>query len=164
MSSSGSPSYAVPGGSTSPAWPLPRSDRRLPPGWPIAAAVAGWPLWWALGVTILVFPLAAIPLAWSLHRRGRVKTPPGLRDLGALPGARALSVFALDVELVGTAMSSGIGRYFAFGFRLLNYLALTVMLLYLGNTTEAELPRRRVISWFCVARGVVHRARRRCRS
>jgi hypothetical protein len=132
------------------SWPLPRSDRRLPPGWPIAAAVAGWPLWWALGVTILVFPLAAIPLAWSLHRRGRVKTPPGFAIWVLFLVLVTLSVFALDVELVGTAMSSGIGRYFAFGFRLLNYIALTVMLLYLGNTTEAELPRRRVISWFCV--------------
>ncbi len=132
------------------SWPVPRSDRRLPAGWPIAAAVAGWPLWWALGVTILVFPLAAIPLAWSLHRRQRVKTPPGFLIWVLFLLLVTLSAFALDVELVGTAMSSGIGRYFAFGFRLLNYLALTVMLLYLGNTTEAELPRRRVISWFCI--------------
>ncbi len=45
--------------------------------------------------------------------------------------------------LLGAATSEGIGRYFAFGFRVLNYLAVTVMLLFVGNMSEAELPRRR---------------------
>jgi hypothetical protein len=130
-------------------WPVERTVRRLPAGWPIAAAVAGWPLWWALGVTNLVFPIFAVPLAVQLARRGRVRVPAGFWMWGLFLLLVAVSGFAIDVTVAGTATSDGIGRYLAFAFRLLNYTAVTVMLLYVGNMTEEELPRRRIIRWLC---------------
>lgn len=124
-----------------------RRDRTLPVGWPIAVAVAGWPVWWALGLTNLAFPLCAVPLAWQLLRRRRVEVPAGFWIWVLFLVLVLLSVFAINVDLIGSAKSAGSGRYLSFGFRFLNYLALTVMLLFIGNTSEAELPRRRIIGW-----------------
>jgi hypothetical protein len=131
------------------SWPAPRQRRRLPVGWPIACVVAGWPLWWALGVTNLVFPAFAVPLTWQLLRRGKVRLPPHFWVWGLFLLLVVVSAFALDVDVPGTDTSDGFGRYLAFTFRVLNYLAVTMMLLFIGNTSEEELPRRRVISWFC---------------
>lgn len=131
------------------AWPVPRAVRRLPAGWPIAAAVAGWPLWWALGLTSLVFPVFAVPLAVQLLRRGRVRVPAGFWMWALFLVLVAVSGIAIDVDVAGTATSEGLGRYLAFMLRLANYGAVTVMLLYVGNMTEEELPRRRVVGWLC---------------
>lgn len=130
-------------------WPPPRRVHRLPVGWPIMAAVAGWPVWWALGVTNLVFPLLAIPLARQLARRGRVRVPPGFWLWVLFLVLVVVSGFALNADVEGTAISTGFGRYVAFAMRVLNYLAITVMLLYVGNLSEAELPRRRIVGWIC---------------
>ena len=130
-------------------WPVPRRTHRLPVGWPIAAAIAGWPVWWAIGITNLVFPFFGAFLAVQLFRRGSVKVPPGFWMWGLFLLLVVFSGFAIDVDVVGAATSEGIGRYFAFGLRVLNYLAVTVMLLFIGNMTEEELPRRRIIKWMC---------------
>jgi O-antigen ligase len=61
----------------------------------------------------------------------------------------AISGIAIDVDVSGTATPEGLGRYLSFVLRLLNYLAVTVVLLFLGNTTERDLPRARVIAWTC---------------
>jgi len=130
-------------------WPVPRRVRHWPVGWPIGAAVAGWPVWWALGVTNLVFPIFASILAWQLSRRRKVRVPPFFWIWALFLILVFVSGFALNADVAGTATSEGVGRYFAFGLRMLNYLGLTVMLLFVGNVSEEELPRKRVISWFC---------------
>lgn len=131
------------------SWPVARHTRRLPVGWPIGLAVAGWPLWWALGVTNVVLPLLAVPLAWHLVRQGGVRVPPAFWVWALFLGLVAVSGVAIDVDVSGTATPEGLGRYLAFVLRLLNYLAVTVVLLFLGNTSERDLPRARVIAWTC---------------
>jgi hypothetical protein len=127
---------------------VPTRRRGTPPEWlPLALAFAGWPLWWALGLTQMVFIGAAIPLAWALRRRGTVRLPPGFGFWLLFLALVLVSGFALDVDAAGTLTSSGSGRYIAFGFRFLNYVALTVILLYIGNTKELALPRARIIGW-----------------
>lgn len=131
------------------SWPVLRRSRRLPTGWPIGAAVAGWPVWWAIGVTNLVFPFFAAILTWQLTRRGKIRLPSGFWMWALFLVLVAVSGFAIDVDVAGAARGEGVGRYIAFGLRFLNYLAVTVMMLFVGNMTEEELPRRRVIKWFC---------------
>lgn len=122
--------------------------RGSPPEWlPLALALVGWPVWWALGVTQLVFILAAIPLAWSLKKKGKVRYPPGFGIWVLFLILVLFSGFALDVDAQGTASSEGVGRYIAFGFRFANYLAVSVVLVYIGNVSEKVLPRARIIGW-----------------
>jgi hypothetical protein len=127
---------------------VPTRRRGTPPEWlPVALAIVGWPLWWALGLTQLVFILAAVPLAWALKKKGNVRYPPGFGLWILFLILVLFSGFALDVDAAGTSSSEGIGRYIAFGFRFANYLALSIFLLYIGNASEKLLPRSRVIGW-----------------
>jgi hypothetical protein len=118
--------------------------------WPLMLALAWWPVWWALGISQLVFILAAIPLAWLLTRRGRLVYPPGFLLWGLFLVLVLVSGLALNAEAVGAAPPSGAGRFFAYGLRLANYGAITVVLLYIINASERELPRRSLINWFGV--------------
>jgi hypothetical protein len=121
------------------------------PGWPLVALLAGYPLWWALGFGDFVFILLAIPMAarmyaWRAHSLRPVRTPPGfglwlLFLLCMLAGATALTLTA-----PGTIASPVGTRVLSFGVRAASYLAVTVLLLYAGNLTDTELPRRR-IAW-----------------
>lgn len=138
---------AVPSDRAAPPLTL-RAAGRWAPGWQIGALIAGYPVWWALGVTPFIFPLLALPLALQLWRCGHVRVPPGFW-LWALFLIWVLgSALALDVTATGTVPPSGAGRYVAYSLRLLNYLAVTVMMLYIGNTSEQTLSRARVIRWF----------------
>lgn len=121
--------------------------RALHPGWQIGAFVVGYPLWWILGITQFVPLMVAIPLAWQLRARGRVKVPSGFWLWLLFLVWAAVSVVALDVRVEGTLPSEGLGRYLSFTFRFLHYTSLTVIMLYVGNMSERELPRRRVIGW-----------------
>lgn len=118
--------------------------------WPLMLALAWWPLWWALGLSQVVFILAAVPLAWQLLQRRRVTFPPGFLLWVLFLILVVFSSFALNADAAGTATPSGAGRYFAYALRLANYSAITVVLLYIGNATERELPRRSLIQWLGV--------------
>lgn len=120
---------------------------RLGDGWQIGLAIAGWPLWWALGLTNLVFPVLAIVLSYRLFRRGGIRLPPGFWVWGLFLVLVLVSVTAMDVEAANTVTADGAARYFAYALRLLNYVGVTAVLLYIGNATEESLPRRRVIGW-----------------
>ncbi len=121
----------------------------LPPGWPLVGALLGYPLWWALGLNTLVFPLAAIPMVvilarQSLHGR-RLRLPPGFALWVVFLVVVALGIAALGENPAGTVPDSFASRLLPAGFRLVEYAALTVFLLYAGNLTEAELPRSRLV-------------------
>lgn len=121
------------------------------PGWPITALLAGYPLWWALGVAdfmwiILAVPMAARMLAWHKAGSRKIRVPAGfgvwlLFMLWVLAGLPMLSLTA-----PGTVDSALSHRLISFVLRAASYGGVTVLLLYAGNLTERELPRRR-LAW-----------------
>ena len=117
------------------------------PAWPITALLVGYPVWWALGLAdfswvLLAVPMTARMIAW--HRSGRpVRVPPGFAIWVLFLVCVVVGVFVLTETAPGTVPSSISHRVLSFGNRDLDYLGVTVLLLYAGNLTERELPRRR---------------------
>ena len=114
------------------------------------AALVGYPVWWALGLGALVFPIAAIPMAWHLKQRAHIEVPPwfGLWLLfvgWSLLGAVVLGINAPDT--LPTTFAQGLDAYV---LRSLQYLGATVVLLYVGNLTEVEVPKLRIVKWLSV--------------
>jgi hypothetical protein len=98
---------------------------------------------------VLIFPIMAVPMTAALlrtHASGRpVRLPPGFALWAFFLAAVVVSMLALDVNPVGTVPSTAVGRLLAVLFRLGQYVSLTVLLLYAGNLTEAELSRGRLV-------------------
>ncbi len=132
----------------------PRRRQLLSAGWPIAMAVAGYPIWWALGLTPVALPLAAIPMVVKLRRQGNVRVPPGFWIwLLFLVWVLASSV-TLNLTAPDTVPPQGSGRFLAFALRFANYASVTITMLYVGNLSERVLPTRRVVrslGLLCVA-------------
>lgn len=120
----------------------------LRPGWPVGLLLVGAPLWWAAGISDLILPILAAPLAWQLRKR-RIRTPPGFWIWVLFLAWVAVSAVMLNYTVPNTAISEGIGRYIAYTVRFLQYIAVTVILLWIGNSTERELSRTRVVRWIC---------------
>ncbi|WP_254716093.1 hypothetical protein [Actinomadura sp. WMMB 499] len=131
-----------------PRLPGPRANAplvRLRPGWPLTAIFLLFPLWWVLGLGALIFMIMAVPMGLYLwRRRDRIVTP---RGFGAWLLFLAWVLFGaatLWAEVPGTQQSGGAGRLLVFAWRYAWYLACTIVLLYIGNTSERELPTGRI--------------------
>jgi hypothetical protein len=134
---------------------LPTAEERRGPGllarnpsWPIAALLVGYPLWWALGLAdftwiLLAIPMASRMVAWIRYRSRPVRVPPAFGLWLLFLVCTMVGVLALTLTAPDTVPSAVSHRVISFGDRTLNYLGVTVMLLYAGNLTEQELPRRR---------------------
>jgi len=133
----------------------PRQSRRRRwfashPAWPVTALLAGYPIWWALGladesVIILAIPMLLRMRSW--HRSGRsIKAPPAFGLWLLFLVCAAAGIATLGLSAPDTVVSALSNRILSFTDRGLTYLGLTVILLYAGNLTEAELPRRR-LAW-----------------
>ncbi|MET8152260.1 hypothetical protein ACIBSW_33130 [Actinoplanes sp. NPDC049668] len=119
------------------------------PAWPLASVLAFYPAWWALGLGVLIFPIMAAPMLVLLLRRhaaGRpLRLPPGFAWWLLFLTAVVVSVAALGADPSGTVAEAATDRLVAVVYRLSLYASLTVLLVYAGNLTEAELPRRRLV-------------------
>ena len=104
------------------------------------------PLWWALGVAPFIWIIAAAPMAWVLLHRTPLKSPPGF----------GLFLLFLGWVLVSASQAEGL-RIISIGYRVALYMAAAVLLLFIYNMTEAELPRSRILKLATVyfAYGVV---------
>ncbi len=121
---------------------------RWPVAWPLAGLLLGYPVWWALGIAPLVWTIFAIPMVHQLHRRRPVQFPPMFWVWGLFLALVTVSGVMINVQAPDTLpVNSGIGHYIAYAIRLLNYLSVTVVLVYIGNLSERELPRLRLIRW-----------------
>ena len=119
------------------------------PAWPVAAVLALYPLWWAFGLGVLIFPIVAVPMAVLLLRRraaGRaLRMPPGFAWWALFLVTVLVSLAALGADPPGTVAGHAGARLLPAVYKLGMYLSLTVMLVYAGNLTEEELPRRRLV-------------------
>jgi hypothetical protein len=118
--------------------------------WPLTGLLLLYPLWWVLGLGVLIFPIAAVPMAVILvrqHFAGRpLRTPPGFALWLLFLAVVVLGIAALDAAPAGTVdAGGGMARLAGAGYRLAGYLSLTVLLLYAGNLRESELPQRRLV-------------------
>lgn len=121
--------------------------RRSPAvGWPLLWLLAGYPLWWALGLGQFAYWLFALPMAVELLRRHRavgLRVPPGFWLWALFVLWTVLGLLLVPLEAPGTVPDSG--GYGGALLRVANYLVLTVLLLYVGNLSERELPTRAVV-------------------
>jgi hypothetical protein len=130
---------------------LSRPVRLLPlrPGWPLTGLLLLYPVWWALGLGVLIFPIAAVPMVVIMLRarlRGRtLRLPPGFALWVTFLVVAVVGIGALGENPPGTLPGSVGPRLVSVLFRLVEYLSLTVLLVYAGNLTEGELPRRRLV-------------------
>ncbi|QUX29992.1 ligase [Nocardiopsis akebiae] len=126
--------------------PLPVGGTRVGTGRPLLWLLAGYPLWWALGLGQFAYWLFAVPMAAELVRRHRatgLRVPPGFWLWALFLLWTVLGLCLVHLEMPGTVPGSG--GYGGAVLRAVNYLVLTVLLLYVGNLSERELPTRAVV-------------------
>jgi hypothetical protein len=115
------------------------------PAWPIAALLVGYPVWWALGFGGLSVIVLAVPMAVVLWRRRPVKVPRGFGLWLLLLAGYMVSALMLAETPPGTYGELGPGRIAGYVMRLALYASILIMVLYLGNLTERELPQLRLV-------------------
>lgn len=116
--------------------------------------LALYPLWWVLGLGVLIFPIAAVPMALSLHRRYArskvtgtepVRLPPGFTLWLAFGAVLVAGLAALDAEPVGAVAGGFTDRIIGVGYRLIQYGSLTVLLIYAGNLPFRAMSQRLLV-------------------
>lgn len=93
------------------------------PLWPVAAALLGTPVWWVLGIGDMIWAVMGVAMAALLARRGRVEVPRGF-------GVWLLFLVWMVVSVIGIDTA---GRLIGFGYRLVLYLAMTTLFIYIYN-------------------------------
>jgi hypothetical protein len=129
--------------------PIERSTRvrrqaLLGPGWPLTVIFLGFPLWWVLGLSVFIFPVMAVPMLWHLVHRPTVHVPKGFGLWLLFLVWMFASSLVLQADAPGAIPGGSLSRYATFAYRAMWYLTVTIALLYVGNLSERELPRRRV--------------------
>ncbi len=114
------------------------------PAWPLKAVLLGFPVFWLLGLGEFSWPIMAGPMAYQLWRRRRpVRVPPYFGVWLALMLWVITGGLLVGEHLAGTLIGSG--GYAGWALRVVDMVAATIVLLYVGNLTEQELPTRKVI-------------------
>ncbi|MER7004580.1 hypothetical protein ABT297_16240 [Dactylosporangium sp. NPDC000555] len=117
--------------------------------WPLTGILLLYPLWWALGLGVLIFFFAAVPMLWALvrHRAAGhvVKLPPAFLLWLLFLAAVGFGLFTLGADPVGTIPGTAASRLVSYTFRLGGYCALTVLLVYAGNLERRALSQERLV-------------------
>jgi hypothetical protein len=133
----------------------PRARRRSwfarDPAWPIVALLAGWPLWWCLGVgdyipIVLAFPMIRRMWRWRVNKDRTIRLPPGFKIWAMFLIVTLASISTISLTAPESVPSPTGSRIISWVLRTGVYLAVAVLLVYAGNLTEEELPRRR-LAW-----------------
>ncbi len=123
------------------------------PAWPLKAVLLGFPVFWVLGLGEFSWPIMGAPMAYKLWRLRRpLKVPPYFGLWLALLLWVLAGGLLIGQHLAGTLIGSG--GFTGWGLRIVDMAAVTILLLYVGNLTEEELPTRKVIRWLGFLFGV----------
>lgn len=114
-------------------------------GWPLTVMLVLYPLWWALGMGTLIVFVLAVPMVVHLRRRGSVQVPPAFGMWLLFLFWVVVSAVMIGVNPPGTLPGQAADRVVSVVFNLAGYLAVTVVVLYVGNLSEREYPRERLI-------------------
>src|SRR6266702_3358057 len=119
------------------------------PAWPIVALLVGWPVWWGLGVgdylpIVLAVPMIRRMYYWRVNKERTIRLPPGFKIWSLFLIVTLFSVLAISLTAPETVVTQTGTRIISWGLRTGVYYAVTVLLIYAGNLTEEELPRRRL--------------------
>ena len=121
--------------------------------WPLTGTLLMFPLWWALGLGVLIFYLAAVPMAVAMWRwkaaGGQLRLPPAFLLWVLFLVVVTIGIFSLEADPAGTLEGTLAGRLDSYAFRLAGYVALTILLLYAGNLSREELSQRRLVMLLC---------------
>ncbi len=110
------------------------------------ALYLGFPLWWVLGVSELAFIAVAIPMGVRLYRQRPLRLPRGFGFWLLFLLFLLVGVFVLQASAPGSIQTDGgFDRYLTFSYRVAVYFSATVVLLYVGNLSERDLPTQRVV-------------------
>jgi hypothetical protein len=128
------------------------------PAWPVTILLAWWPLWWALGVGDYMPILISIPILrqmylWRTRDHRRIRVPPGFGFWACFILVMVAGISTLSLDAPGTLATPVSHRILAWALRAMTYLGCTVILLYVGNLSEKELPRQR-LAWLLGLVGV----------
>ena len=116
--------------------------RRLPAHWPLSLPILGFPLWWALGLwTILPMALSFV-MADQLLRRRTIALPRGFALWAMFLLWLGLGVFVLWADAPEAVPGGDPTRLLVFGYRVAWYLTCTIVMLWVANLSESELPTR----------------------
>jgi hypothetical protein len=121
------------------------------PAWPIVALLAGWPLWWCLGVgdyfpIVLAFPMVRRMWRWRVTKDRTIRLPPGFKIWSLFLIVTLFSIATISLTAPESVPSPTGSRIISWALRTGVYFAVTILLVYAGNLTEEELPRRR-LAW-----------------
>ena len=123
------------------------------PAWPLKAVMYGFPLFWLLGLGEFSWPIIAAPMAYQMWRLRRpIKVPPYFGVWLALMAWVLAGGLLIGEHLAGTLIGSG--GYTGWVLRLVDMVAVTILLLYVGNLTEDELPSRQIVRMMAFLFGV----------
>jgi hypothetical protein len=115
------------------------------PGWPLAVIFLGFPVWWLLGLGMLIFLIMSVPMAVYLYkRRSRLLVPRGFGAWLLFFCWVVLGAGVLWANAPGAVPGGSLGRLLPFAWRIAWYAASTIVLLYIANLSDEELPADRV--------------------
>ena len=118
---------------------------RARPGWPLSVAFLGFPVWWLLGLANVVLVVMTVPMAVTLwRRRGTLVAPGGFGAWLFFLVWVVLGMLVLWADAPFAEPGGGFTRVLVYGWRLAWYVSFTVVLLYIGNMSERDLPSGRI--------------------
>ncbi len=122
---------------------------RLPAHWPFTALVAFFPIWWALGLGSFAIIGFSLPMLLQLRRARPLRVPRGFAFWLCFLAAVLVSGLMLGSTAPDTLPHGAATQLIAYSLRFLNYVAATVLLLYVMNMRGRGLTDRRIVG--CLA-------------